>query len=298
MHVSMSTHKATLWLSDCGVVGHYAKSSSGNLIGSYHPWATGWKGSSTMRRSIDQLFPGSSRRIRGVVPSSSLHSHCTRTKTNNKKNKTSFAYVGNNFSWPCNNLDSCHNSLAHFCNSVHFRTTVIAGYIIAISWRNKEPLTESEHSSSCSSASSARMDTKKILWHYSATKSYISKITANSGNYTINAKQHNRSLRFRLLQQLPSHASTVSYWNITQHGYQHHTLHCPTWQTDCFLLLLLLVLWSVFVFRQHTYWRSPKKTGYLDQNQYTIWWPIQKAAGAEQTFVFIHYRGTRELRGM
>lgn len=107
-----------------------------------------------------------------------------------------------------------------------------------------------------------------------------------------------RSLWFRLLQQLPSHTTTVSYWNIIQREYQHHTLHCPTWQTDCFLLLilllLLLVLWSVFVFRQHTYWSSPKKIEYLDQNQYTICWPIQKAAGAEQTFAFIHYRGTRE----
>lgn len=42
----------------------------------------------------------------------------------NKKTK-SFAYAGNNFSWPCNSLDFCHNSVALFCNSVHFFTIAV-----------------------------------------------------------------------------------------------------------------------------------------------------------------------------
>ncbi len=46
----------------------------------------------------------------------------------------------------------------------------------------------------------------------------------------------------------------------------------------------------------HTYWRSPKKTGYLDQNQYTICCSIQKATAAQQTFAFIHCRGPQQWK--
>ncbi len=56
------------------------------------------------------------------------HLDCTvarLTAPEKQQQKTSSAYAGNNFSWPCNSLDLCHNSLTLFCNSVHFFTIAV-----------------------------------------------------------------------------------------------------------------------------------------------------------------------------
>lgn len=50
-----------------------------------------------------------------------------------QNNKNSCAYAGNNFSWPCNCPDLCHNS--RFCNALRFSSKAITVYVIALNWK-------------------------------------------------------------------------------------------------------------------------------------------------------------------
>lgn len=87
------------------------------------------------RSSLNYFFANAatSLLVRTVLGPTSLH----------QNNENSCAYVGNNFSWPCNSPDFCHNSHMLFCNCVHFFTKAmhfltkaiaVVLYSVAISW--------------------------------------------------------------------------------------------------------------------------------------------------------------------
>lgn len=71
-HERLNTHTAALWLSDCRVVGHYAKFGVEIRLALIIREPQGGRAQAPCRGANTQLFPGSSWQIQRLTPSCGL----------------------------------------------------------------------------------------------------------------------------------------------------------------------------------------------------------------------------------